>query len=194
MELPPYRFPTVRNILVHMWDKSVLYLKKMATVILAASVIIWALGYFPRPKTEMTPAEQAEQSYIGRIGHAIEPVVKPLGFDWRMGVSLATGLAAKEVVVSSLGVLYDAQEVEDDDTAGLQAKLQSVTDENGNAFFTPLKAYTFLLFILLYFPCIAAISAIAKEAGRKWAAFSVVYTTGLAWIVSFIFWHVGLLL
>ena len=195
MELPPYRFPTVRNILVHMWDKSVLYLKKMATVILAASVIIWALGYFPRPKTEMTPAQQAEQSYIGRIGHAIEPVVKPLGFDWRMGVSLATGLAAKEVVVSSLGVLYDAQEVEGDDgTAGLQAKLQSVTDENGNAFFSPLKAYTFLLFILLYFPCIAAISAIAKEAGRKWAAFSVVYTTGLAWIVSFIFWHVGLLL
>lgn len=195
MELPPYRFPTVRNILVHMWDKSVLYLKKMATVILAASVLIWALGYFPRPKTEMTPAEQAEQSYIGRIGHAIEPVVKPLGFDWRMGVSLATGLAAKEVVVSSLGVLYDAQEVEgEEDTAGLQAKLQSVTDENGNAFFSPLKAYTFLLFILLYFPCIAAISAIAKEAGRKWAAFSVVYTTCLAWIVSFIFWHVGLLL
>ncbi|MBO7370900.1 MAG: ferrous iron transport protein B [Bacteroidales bacterium] len=195
MELPPYRFPTVRNILVHMWDKSVLYLKKMGTVILAASIIIWALGYFPRPKTEMTPAQQSEYSYIGRIGHAIEPVVKPLGFDWRMGVSLATGLAAKEVVVSSLGVLYGAQEVEgEEDTAGLQAKLQSLSNEDGTPFFTPLKAYTFLLFILLYFPCIAAISAIAKEAGRKWAAFSVVYTTCLAWIVSFIFWHVGLLL
>ena len=194
MELPPYRFPTVRNILVHMWDKSVLYLKKMGTVILAASIIIWALGYFPRPKTEMTPAQQSEYSYIGRIGHAIEPVVKPLGFDWRMGVSLATGLAAKEVVVSSLGVLYGAQEVEgEEDTAGLQAKLQSLSNEDGTPFFTPLKAYTFLLFILLYFPCIAAISAIAKEAGRKWAAFSVVYTTCLAWVVSFIFWHVGLL-
>ena len=194
MELPPYRFPTVRNILVHMWDKSVLYLKKMGTVILAASIIIWALGYFPRPKTEMTKAEQNEYSYIGRIGHAIEPVVRPLGFDWKMGVSLATGLAAKEVVVSSLGVLYEAQEVEGDDNAGLQAKLKAVTDENGETFFTPLRAYTFLLFILLYFPCIAAISAIAKEAGGKWAAFSVVYTTCLAWIVSFIFWHVGLLL
>jgi len=194
MELPPYRFPTVRNILVHMWDKSVLYLKKMGTVILAASIIIWALGYFPRPKTEMTPAQQAEQSYIGRIGHAIEPVVKPLGFDWRMGVSLATGLAAKEVVVSSLGVLYGAQDVEDEeDTTGLQAKLQSITNEDGTPFFTPLKAYTFLLFILLYFPCIAAISAIAKEASGKWAAFSVVYTTCLAWIVSFVFWHVGML-
>ncbi|MBO7478854.1 MAG: ferrous iron transport protein B, partial [Bacteroidales bacterium] len=194
MELPPYRFPTVRNILVHMWDKSVLYLKKMGTVILAASIIIWALGYFPRPKTEMTKAEQNEYSYIGRIGHAIEPVVRPLGFDWKMGVSLATGLAAKEVVVSSLGVLYEAQEVEGDENAGLQAKLKAVTDENGETFFTPLRAYTFLLFILLYFPCIAAISAIAKEAGGKWAAFSVVYTTCLAWIVSFIFWHVGLLL
>ncbi|MBO6067900.1 MAG: ferrous iron transport protein B [Bacteroidales bacterium] len=194
MELPPYRFPTVRNILVHMWDKSVLYLKKMGTVILAASIIIWALGYFPRPKTEMTKAEQNEYSYIGRIGHAIEPVVRPLGFDWKMGVSLATGLAAKEVVVSSLGVLYEAQEVDGDDNAGLQAKLKAVTDENGETFFTPLRAYTFLLFILLYFPCIAAISAIAKEAGGKWAAFSVVYTTCLAWIVSFIFWHVGLLL
>ena len=194
MELPPYRFPTVRNILVHMWDKSVLYLKKMGTVILAASIIIWALGYFPRPKTEMTKAEQNEYSYIGRIGHAIEPVVRPLGFDWKMGVSLATGLAAKEVVVSSLGVLYEAQEVDGDDNAGLQAKLKAVTDENGETFFTPLRAYSFLLFILLYFPCIAAISAIAKEAGGKWAAFSVVYTTCLAWIVSFIFWHVGLLL
>ena len=194
MELPPYRFPTVRNILVHMWDKSVLYLKKMGTVILAASIIIWALGYFPRPKTEMTKAEQNEYSYIGRIGHAIEPVVRPLGFDWKMGVSLATGLAAKEVVVSSLGVLYEAQEVDGDDNAGLQAKLKAVTDENGETFFTPLRAYTFLLFILLYFPCIAAISAIAKEAGGKWAAFSVVYTTCLAWIVSFIFCHVGLLL
>ena len=195
MELPPYRFPTVRNILTHIWDKSVLYLKKMGTVILAASIIIWALGYFPRPKTEMTKAQQTEYSYIGRIGHAIEPVVKPLGFDWKMGVSLFTGLAAKEVVVSSLGVLYEAQEVEGDEGhSGLEAKLQSLTDENGNTFYTPLRAYTFLLFILLYFPCIAAISAIAKEAGRKWATFSVLYTTCLAWVVSFIFWHIGSLL
>ncbi len=195
MELPPYRIPTLRNTLVHMWDKSAQYLKKMGTVILLASIIIWALGYFPRPTEEMTLAQQTENSYIGRIGHAVEPVVRPLGFDWKMGVSLVTGLAAKEIVVSSLGILYNDEPTtaatEGESDSRLVESLRAQTDELGQPFFTPLKAYTFMLFILLYFPCIAAISAIAREAGHKWACFSVLYTTCVAWIVSFAVWQIG---
>lgn len=194
MELPPYRIPTMRNTLVHMWDKSAQYLKKMGTVILLASIIIWALGYFPRPNEEMTLAQQTENSYIGRIGHAVEPIVKPLGFDWKMGVSLVTGLAAKEIVVSSLGILYNDEAGDTENSQSLVESLRAQTNALGQPFFTPLKAYTFMLFILLYFPCIAAISAIRREAGRGWAAFSVVYTTGVAWLVSFAVWQIGNLL
>ncbi len=191
MELPPYRIPTMRNTLIHMWDKSAQYLKKMGTVILLASIIIWALGYFPRHKEEMTLAQQTENSYIGRIGHAVEPVVKPLGFDWKMGVSLVTGLAAKEIVVSSLGILYNGEAGDNENSQSLVESLRAQTDALGQPFFTPLKAYTFMLFILLYFPCIAAISAIWREAGRGWAVFSVLYTTSLAWLVSFAVWQIG---
>lgn len=191
MELPPYRIPTMRNTLVHMWDKSAQYLKKMGTVILLASIIIWALGYFPRPNKEMTLAQQTENSYIGRIGHAVEPVVKPLGFDWKMGVSLVTGLAAKEIVVSSLGILYNDEAGDTENSQSLVESLRAQTDALGLPFFTPLKAYTFMLFILLYFPCIAAISAIRREAGRGWAVFSVLYTTSVAWLVSFAVWQIG---
>lgn len=192
MELPPYRFPTLRNILIHMWDKSVMYLKKMGTVILFASVIIWALGYFPHSKEPLTMQQQVEQSFIGSIGHGLEPVVRPLGFDWKMGVSLCTGLAAKEIIVSTMGVLYGADD--GGDAVMLGQKLQSSVDEVGQPFFTPLKAYCFLLFILLYMPCFAAVAAVSKEAGRKWAVFSVVYTTLLAWVVTFVVWQVGNLL
>lgn len=191
MELPPYRIPTMRNTLVHMWDKSAQYLKKMGTVILLASIIIWALGYFPRPNEEMTLAQQTENSYIGRIGHAVEPVVKPLGFDWKMGVSLVTGLAAKEIVVSSLGILYNDEAGDTENSQSLVESLRAQTDALGQPFFTPLKAYTFMLFILLYFPCIAAISAIRREAGRGWAVFSVLYTTSVAWLISFAVWQIG---
>ena len=191
MELPPYRIPTMRNTLVHMWDKSAQYLKKMGTVILLASIIIWALGYFPRPNEEMTLAQQTENSYIGRIGHAVEPIVKPLGFDWKMGVSLVTGLAAKEIVVSSLGILYNDEAGDTENSQSLVESLRAQTNALGQPFFTPLKAYTFMLFILLYFPCIAAISAIRREAGRGWAVFSVLYTTSVAWLVSFAVWQIG---
>jgi ferrous iron transport protein B len=192
MELPPYRFPTLRNVLRHMWEKSAQYLKKMGTVILAASIIIWALGYFPRAKEGQTAAEQTAQSYIGKIGKAIQPAFAPLGFDWKMSVSLLTGFAAKEVVVSSLGVLYspDGEEAEE---ASLAGNLKAATDVSGNPVFTKPVVWSFLLFVLLYFPCIAAVSAVHKEAGRKWAWFTVLYTTAVAWVVSFIVYHILLL-
>lgn len=190
MELPPYRMPTLRNTLIHMWEKSVQYLKKMGTVILFASIIIWALGYFPQSHQEDQVA-QMEQSYIGKIGHAIEPVVAPLGFDWKMGVSLVTGLAAKEVVVSTLGILYEGDADLNESSPKLIDSLQEQVNEQGEAVFTPLVAYAFMLFILLYFPCIATVVAIGKEIGAKWAWFSVFYQTGIAWLVSFLVFQIG---
>ncbi|MCK9302019.1 MAG: ferrous iron transport protein B [Bacteroidales bacterium] len=191
MELPPYRKPIWRNTLLHMWTKTEMYLKKMATVILVASIIIWVLGYFPRPKVEMTASQQAENSYIGRIGHAIEPAVKPLGFDWKMGVSILSGFAAKEIIVSSMGILYDADSQDAANETSLIECLKMQKDEQGNTFFTPLRAYAFLIFVLLYFPCIASLTAIKREAGFKWMTFFVVYTTAVAWIAAFAIFQIG---
>lgn len=222
MELPPYRTPTMKNTSIHMWFKARQYLKKMSNVILLASVIIWALGYFPRDVHYSTnydakrqtieanagltkaqkdaglkeislqqQSEKQEKSYIGQIGHAIEPVISPLGYDWKMGVSLLTGLAAKEVVVSSMGVLYQA----DDESGTLKDKLieqrHTSGPEIGQKVFTPLVAFGFMLFILIYFPCVAAVAAIKKEAGWKWAAFTIVYTTALAWLIACLTYQIG---
>ncbi|MDR1698873.1 MAG: ferrous iron transport protein B [Prevotellaceae bacterium] len=188
MELPPYRIPTMRNTSLHTWHKGQQYLKKMGTVILVASVLIWALGYFPRERTGQTEGEMQAQSYIGQLGQVIEPVIAPLGFDWKMGVSIISGLAAKEIVVSTMSVLYQADSESHEASASLVEKLQRQET------FTPLVAYGFMLFILIYFPCVAVIAAIRKEAGWRWAVFSMVYTTALAWVVAFLLYQVGSLL
>lgn len=191
MELPPYRMPTMRNILIHMWEKAGQYLRKMGTIILMASILIWALGYFPLNRdAEVGSSEHLEQSYIGKMGRFIEPGLEPLGFDWKMGVSIVTGLAAKEIVVSSMGILYHVPDVEEN-TQGLAESLKSQVDCEGNHIFNPLVAYGFMLFILIYFPCMAVIAAIKKEAGWKWALFTIFYTTGLAWIVAFCVYQIG---
>lgn len=191
MELPPYRMPTIRNILIHMWEKTGQYLRKMGTIILMASILIWALGYFPLERESgVNPSKHLEQSYIGKIGHFIEPGLEPLGFDWKMGVSIVTGLAAKEIVVSSMGILYHVPDAEDNNQ-GLAESLKSQLDSQGNHIFSPLVAYGFMLFILIYFPCMAVIAAIKKEAGWKWALFTIFYTTGIAWIVSFCVYQIG---
>jgi len=226
MELPPYRVPTIRNTAIHMWDKSVQYLSKMGSVILVASILIWALGYFPRdkeqsatqPSTEqisenisgsssvetasettdveiLQQSEHIENSYIGRIGHFIEPVIAPLGFDWKIGVSIVTGLAAKEIVVGSMGILYQSDLAADETSVNLQTKLQQQTYNKGakvgQKVFTPLVAFTFMVFVLLYFPCIAVIAAIRREAGNKWAVFVMFYTTLVAWLVAFGVFQIG---
>ncbi len=191
MELPPYRVPTGRSVIRHMWHKGSQYLRKMGTIILVASVLIWALGHYPKGDASLTPAQQQEQSYIGHIGKVIEPVIRPLGFDWQIGISLISGLAAKEIVVSSMAVLTDSG----DDNASLVSNLQNLTytegKHAGEKVYTPLVAYTMMVFILLYFPCIATITAIRREASRKWALFTLCYTTGVAWIVSFIIYQIG---
>ena len=222
MELPPYRMPTGKSILIHMWEKARQYLHKMGGVILIASIIIWFLGYFPRhtekgdiydkqiaeieqsetnseTKTEtltelqhLKKIEHQQNSYIGRIGQTVQPVLAPLGFDWKMSVSLLTGMAAKEVVVSTLSVLYTG---EADDSQALSERLKQDKNAEGQLVFTPLIALSLMLFVLIYFPCIATISAIVHEAGSwKWGIFVIVYTCVLAWIVSFIVFQTGSLL
>ena len=230
MELPPYRIPTLRNTVHHMWSKSEQYLRKMGGVILIGSIIIWALSYFPREVnyhqdyetaimeiennnllTEkhkvdqikllelIKSSEHMEQSYIGRLGHFVEPVIRPLGYDWKIGVGLISGLAAKEFVISTMGILYQSTDEEFDENASdLQRKIQqqefTIGAKVGQKVFTPVTAYSLMLFILIYFPCIAVIAAIRKETGWRWALFSVIYSTVLAWIVAFIATQIGNLL
>jgi ferrous iron transport protein B len=229
MELPPYRWPTLRNIATHTWSKSVQYLSKMGTVILVASILIWALGYFPRDiqystdyetqiasiernptlpetskKNQITQllidkeAERMENSYIGQLGHQIAPVIAPLGYDWKIGVSILTGMAAKEIVVSSMGVLYQSDLNVGESSSALKTKLKEQTFTTGKRMgqkvFSPLVAYSFMLFILIYFPCVAALTAIFREAGFKWALFTAAYTTVLAWIIAFCTYQTGKIL
>lgn len=222
MELPPYRMPTIKSVTIHMWDKSQQYLRKMGGVILVASIIIWFLGYFPRDKErelkydnmithveqqeglgdeekiaqieeieEGRNTEHQEDSYIGRVGKAIEPIMRPLGFDWKISVSLLSGMAAKEVVVSTLGVLYTGSS---EDQESLEVRLLADKQTDGSTTFTPLVVVSLLLFVLIYFPCVATIAAIKEESGSwKWGVFSIVYTTLLAWFISFVVYQVGCL-
>jgi ferrous iron transport protein B len=191
----------------------------MGTIILSASILIWALGYFPRSSANTatfenrisvlqntllssdssavaeienlrmaSEADRLENSFIGRIGHFITPVIEPLGYDWKIGVSIVTGLAAKEIVVGTMGVLYQTASDNDENTVGLQQKLQQQVFTSGTRagekVFTPWVAFSLMLFVLVYFPCVAVIAAIKREANWKWAVFTMVYTTFLAWVVA----------
>jgi len=226
MELPPYRMPTFRNTMVHMWHKGSQYLNKMGTVILFASILIWAMGYYPRnvkyskdyetiltkvqADNTLTPDQKTEQreqiqlskederqekSYIGMTGHFIEPIIKPLGFDWKIGMSIITGMAAKEIVVSSMAVLYQASVKATDNSPSLKEKLQeqryTYGSKIGQKVFSPLVAFGLMIFVLIYFPCVAVVAAIKKEANWGWAVFTMVYTTGIAWIASFCIYQIG---
>ena len=182
MELPPYRIPTAKTIFRHTWEKGAEYLKKMGGIIMIASILIWFLGYYPQGNYE-TIAEQQENSYIGQIGKAIEPVIEPLGFDWKLGVGLLSGVGAKELVVSTLGVLYANDG--DLDSVNLSDRIP----------ITATVALGYMLFVLIYFPCVATLAAIKQESGSwKWAIFAAFYTTALAWIVAFIIKQLGALI
>ena len=201
MELPPYRWPTPKAIWRHTWEKGKEYLKKMGGIILVASIIVWALGYFPH-NDELSREQQQEQSYIGHMGKAIEPVFSPQGFNWKLDVSLLAGVGAKEIVASSIGVLYAGEdEIDDDDDDDFSddtefsddsekyTRLRQAMLRDG---ISPLAAYAYLIFILLYFPCIATIVAIKNETGSwHWALFAATYTTAVAWIVSALVYQIG---
>jgi ferrous iron transport protein B len=242
MELPPYRVPNPRSTLRHVWSKGQHYLRKMGGIILIASVIVWALGYFPRninfskdynaekikvekgfdekinSTTLLTQkvtlqkerevslnelhlekeSERQQKSYAGQIGKFVEPVMSPLGFDWRMSVSLISGVAAKEIIISTMGILYHV-DLNSEGNNKLVERLQQSEYQSGpkvgKRIFSPPVSLAFLIFILIYFPCIAAVTAIAKESGSwKFAAFTVSYTTILAWILAFITYHTALII
>lgn len=224
MELPPYRIPTHRSVLIHVWDKAKEYLQKMGTVILVASVIIWFLGYFPRAEVEKRTearitevlnnaevhsakereeiidsirlvghTEQQEGSILGQMGKAIEPALAPLGFDWKMSIALLSGLPAKEVVVGAMGVIYTGNN-DDSDEASVQLseRIKQEVRPDGSQAFSPLVALSFMVFVLLYFPCIATVTAVGREAGSyKWSLFVMVYTCLLAWVTSFLVYQIG---
>ena len=231
MELPPYRMPIFTSVLKQTWFKGEQYLKKMGGIILVASIIVWALGYFPlnseidnkyndqiesinvqleqatnqMVNQQLTDSihqlyaiklsEKQENSYIGMIGKFIEPVIKPLGFDWKMGIGLIAGSAAKEIVISTLGVLYQSNgDVEDNQllVERIKSQVYESGPKKGQHVFTPLVALSFMLFILIYFPCIAVVAAIKNESGNwKWSLFLTIYTTVLAYAISFITYQVG---
>ena len=192
MELPPYRIPTGKSILRHTWEKGRQYLQKMSGIILICSMAIWFLGYFPNHDAYNTVQEQQEHSFIGYVGKAMEPVLEPLGFDWRMGVGIVAGVGAKELVVSTLGVMYADDEPvvagpsggeEDESSAVAETRLQKALVRS----VTPAGALAYMVFILLYFPCIATFVAIKNESGGwKWALVTAVYTIVLAWVAAFI--------
>ena len=196
MELPPYRWPTPKAIWRHTWEKGKEYLKKMGGIILVASIIVWALGYFPH-NDELPREQQQEQSYIGRMGKTIEPVFAPQGFNWKLDVSLICGVGAKEIVASSIGVLYSGDDSFGDDDSFSDdnekyTRLRQTMIQEG---ISPLAAYAYLIFILLYFPCIATIAAIKNETGSwRWAGFAAIYTTAVAWVASMAVFQIGSLL
>ena len=194
MELPPYRMPTAKAVLRHTWEKGKEYLKKMGTIILGASIVVWALSYYPQNDNRIV---QAENSYMAKIGKTIEPVMRPCGFDWRQSVSLLAGIGAKEVVASTMAVVYATS---NDEAELLEEDFESEEGENRISELirnnmTPLSAMSMLLFILLYMPCVSSIVAIKSESGKwKWALFTMLYTIGLAWLVSTLFFQIGSLL
>ncbi len=242
MELPPYRMPTTKSVIRHTWSKGKEYLKKMGTIILFASILVWALGYYPNHNAYNNPKEQMENSYLGSIGKTIEPVMKPCGFDWKQSVSLLSGAFAKEIVASTMGVLYSSEDsthinnqinianskadLTDNQSAILNSETISTNNETNlsishtNNAKTPvtetmeeesddtlrisklirnnissLSAFSMLVFVLLYMPCLSAVIAIKEETGKwQWSLFVVCYTIALAWICSTIIFQIGSLL
>ena len=205
MELPPYRVPTAKSIFRHTWEKGRQYLQKMSGIILVCSLAIWFLGYFPNHDAYDSVPEQQEHSFIGYVGKAMEPVLKPLGFDWRMGVGIVAGVGAKELVVSTLGVMYADDEPVGSGPSDLsEGDSAHKTEETGGTDGTtrlqkallrsvsPAGALAYMVFILLYFPCVATFVAIKNESGGwKWAIITAVYTIVLAWIAAFITYNIA---
>ncbi|MDO5760012.1 MAG: ferrous iron transport protein B [Bacteroidota bacterium] len=195
MELPPYRMPTAKAIIRHTWEKGKQYLRKMATIILFASILVWALGYYPNHNNFNTPKEQMENSYLGKIGKTIEPVMEPCGFDWKQSVSLLSGAFAKEIVASTMGVLYasnqESIEIAQAEEVDSDLRISKIIHNN----MTPLSAFSMLIFVLLYMPCLATVAVIKGESGKwKWAIFTVCYTICLAWVCSTLVYQIGSLI
>ena len=194
LELPPYRLPSLLSVALHMGERAFMFLRKAGTVILAISIVLWALTTFPRTPGA-TPAEQIAHSYAGRIGHAIEPAIEPLGFDWQIGVGLITSFAAREVFVSSMAVIFNVDDHHDDATVPLRQALLAARWPDGRALFTPLVCFTLMVFYVFALQCVSTIVVVRRETGSwKWPLVQIGYMTATAWIACFVVRHLGLAL
>ena len=190
-ELPPYRRPQIKTLLHIMWERSALFLQKAGTVILLMSVLMWVLTSYPRPDAARS-GSPLEQSYAGQLGRVLEPVLKPLGFDWRISIAIVSSFAAREVFVSSMATIYGAKVTDPHNMADLQTRLADEKDERGKPFFTPLRGISIMLFYVLAMQCVSTMVVVRREAGGwKWMAFQWVWMTGLAWLACFTVWQVG---
>lgn len=223
MELPPYRIPNVRTVLQNMLTRAWLFVKRAGTVILAISIVLWALMYFPRSEPASAPpaltqseaasdartgesgdaaveialpeSDQLQHSYAGKLGHAIEPVIRPLGFDWKIGVALIASFAAREVLVSTLSIIYNVGKDETEESPSLISAIRQAKNERGETVWTPLTALTLMVFFVLAMQCMSTVAIVRRETNSwKWTLFMVAYMTGLAYLAAFATYQGGKLL
>jgi ferrous iron transport protein B len=191
MELPPYRLPGLKDVVLHMFERAWIFLRRAGTVILGISIVLWFLSAYPKAPADATPTQQLAQSFAGRAGHALEPAIKPLGFDWQIGIGLISSFAAREVFVSTMGVVFNT-ESSDEDTAPLREALLAAKWPDGRLLFTPLVCFTLMIFYVFAMQCMSTIAIVKRETnGWKWPIFQTLYMTGTAWILSFIVYQSG---
>jgi ferrous iron transporter FeoB len=192
MELPPYRLPSLRDVVLHMLERGWIFLRRAGTVILGISIILWFLSAYPKSPDDTPPQQQLAQSFAGRAGHLLEPAIKPLGFDWQIGIGLISSFAAREVFVSTMGVVFNAQSEDDEDTEPLRQALLSARWPDGAPLFTPLVCFTLMVFYVFAMQCVSTIAIVRRETNSwRWPLFQIGYMTGTAWILSFIVYQAG---
>jgi ferrous iron transport protein B len=191
MELPPYRLPGLRDVALHMVERAWLFLRRAGTVILGISIILWFLAAYPKAPDGATGQQQIAQSFAGRAGHALEPLIKPLGFDWQIGIGLITSFAAREVFVSTMGVVFNAESA-DEDTTPLREALLTARWPDGRVLFTPLVCFTLMIFYVFAMQCVSTVAVVRRETNSwRWPLFQIGYLTGTAWIVSLVVYQAG---
>jgi ferrous iron transport protein B len=192
MELPPYRLPGAKDVALHMAERGWIFVRRAGTVILGISIVLWFLSAYPKAPETATPTEQLAQSFAGRAGHTLEPAIKPLGFDWQIGIGLITSFAAREVFVSTMGVVFNAQSDDEEDTTPLRQAMLQARWPDGRALFTPLVCFTLMVFYVFAMQCISTIAVVKRETNSwRWPLFQIGYMTGTAWILCFIVYQTG---
>ena len=192
MELPPYRIPGFKDVAMQMFERGGIFLRRAGTVILGISIVLWFLAAYPKAPDGATETQQLAQSFAGRAGHLLEPVIKPLGFDWQIGIGLISSFAAREVFVSTMGVVFNAQSDDEADTEPLRLAMLKATWPDGRPLFTPLVCFTLMIFYVFAMQCMSTIAIVKRETnGWKWPIFQTAYMTGTAWILSLIVFQGG---
>ena len=194
MELPPYRLPAARDVVLHMIERAWIFLKRAGTVILGISIVLWFLSAYPKSPDTATPTEQLRHSFAGQAGRVIEPVIKPIGFDWEIGIGLISSFAAREVFVSTMGVVFNAEHSEED-TSPLRKAMLEAKWPDGRALFTPLVCFTLMIFYVFAMQCMSTVAVVRRETNSwRWPLFQIVYMTTTAWVLSLIVYQGGRLM